>query len=554
MAAEFTVNTTADLVDTDPGDGVCATDNGNCSLRAAVQETNVLPAADTIFLPPAPAAERYTLSLSGADEDAAATGDLDVLDDLLLSGTGSGLVVIQGDGADRVFDVFAPASVEMADLMIQEGNALGAAGGGIRNTGTLTLTAVTLRDNVAVDGGALANLEEGSLSLANCTLSGNSATALGGALANFDDASAAVLNSTITNNAAVSGSSGVHNLAVIELQNTIIAENSGGKNCAGSIDGIVSLGNNLESADSCFLASPTDIPDTPAGLDVLAENGGNSLTHALLAGSAAIDAGDDASCPGNDQRQALRPFDGDGDGTATCDIGAYEAGGMFPPTATVTATGSPTPTGTRPDTPTLTATPTSTPVTPTPTGTLPSPTPSVTPTATSTSTTVPSATPTLSATPTATAVLPTITPTATPVAATPTETPEPVEVVIGSATGMPGDRVSFDVTLRSGSVLVGSVQHDVGYDSANVRIATLPGGGPVCELKQRALHLRSGDFAHGSARRICPRRQPHRRFGPRGLCYRAGDRHRWSDCRAGGADADPDTHPGAVCRRLQRRR
>jgi hypothetical protein len=54
------------------------------------------------------------------------------------------------------------------------------------------------------------------------------------------------------------------------------------------------------------------------------DNGGPTETHALLPGSPAVDAGDDTACPAADQRGVTRPVDGNGDGTAVCDIGAYE--------------------------------------------------------------------------------------------------------------------------------------------------------------------------------------------------------------------------------------
>src|SRR5262245_23655024 len=50
-AASFTVNSPADAVDAIPGNGACASAAGDCTLRAAIQEANALPGADTITLP-----------------------------------------------------------------------------------------------------------------------------------------------------------------------------------------------------------------------------------------------------------------------------------------------------------------------------------------------------------------------------------------------------------------------------------------------------------------------------------------------------------------------
>src|SRR5437867_1778102 len=80
LLSVFTVNSSADESDDVPGDGVCLTANGECTLRAAIQETNALAGADTVNVP----SGTYPLSLTGANEDAANTGDLDITDDLEL--------------------------------------------------------------------------------------------------------------------------------------------------------------------------------------------------------------------------------------------------------------------------------------------------------------------------------------------------------------------------------------------------------------------------------------------------------------------------------------
>src|SRR5438874_11845169 len=86
LPAVFTVNSFTDGVDARPGDGVAQTSDGRTTLRAAIMEANALGGASTIVLP----AGSYTLSLSGPNEDAAATGDLDILAPITVQGAGSG--------------------------------------------------------------------------------------------------------------------------------------------------------------------------------------------------------------------------------------------------------------------------------------------------------------------------------------------------------------------------------------------------------------------------------------------------------------------------------
>jgi hypothetical protein len=77
------------------------------------------------------------------------------------------------------------------------------------------------------------------------------------------------------------------------------------------------------SGATCHLAHSLSTVDPKLGS--LKLNGGFTKTHALRPGSPAIDAGSNDRCPATDQRGVGRPRDGNGDGAAICDIGAYEA-------------------------------------------------------------------------------------------------------------------------------------------------------------------------------------------------------------------------------------
>jgi hypothetical protein len=92
-------------------------------------------------------------------------------------------------------------------------------------------------------------------------------------------------------------------------------------NCYGFV---VSAGYNLEDGVYCNFTAVGDRAQTNPKLGPLQLNGGSTTTHALLAGSPAIDAGTNVGCPAIDQRGIIRPKDGNGDSVAICDIGAYE--------------------------------------------------------------------------------------------------------------------------------------------------------------------------------------------------------------------------------------
>lgn len=438
LGASFTVNTQADADDFDTADPFCDSDSvtagSQCTLRAAIQQTNDQPGLDVVNLP----AGTYTIDRPTFPQHT-------VTDELIIDGAGASSTIISQDGASRIFEVDAGTSLDLRDVTVRDG-VLAADGAGIRNLGSLILRRSVVKNNqaigahgggiyagatatstvvldsvigtaaepndaagqgsgvsggrgggIAVETGTLeirgslvegnessedtvqnfngaglyinqtglpatiedstirgnkANLGNGgglhyvgggvtdSLLIRRSTISGNQAeTAGGGIVAN--GTSATILDSTISGNTAANGGAAFVDGTVAFTRSTIagnsrsvaapagvragggtstftatILENQNDENC-GVLGGgtTVSGGASVDSGTTCsFPAGQSNL--TPL-LGALANNGGPTLTHALLSGSPAIDRLSGGLCSATDQRGAPRS-------SPVCDAGAYQ--------------------------------------------------------------------------------------------------------------------------------------------------------------------------------------------------------------------------------------
>jgi len=352
-AATFTITRTDDPAP----DGCSASD---CSLREAIVTANTAAGPDTIVVPPG----RYVLSIppDGTPDDGL-DGDLDIREDLVLEGGGAPKTVLDANHIDRVVDVCCEIEVGIIGVTITSGATSHAQGGGglIAYSSRVTLREVAvvanattngngggvaiinptsvlfLRDSVltgnsasesgGANGGGLSNGNQATAVLTSVTVSGNTASQLGGGI----DASGPIImaNVTITGNAVApdagyGGASRGGGIAfggsTTDLSNTIVAGNTAATedpDCH-TFAPVTSEGYNLVQANTspnCTIApGPGDLMGIDPLLGPLADNGGPTMTHALLKGSPAVDAGG-PGCTLLDQRGLERE---------ACDIGAYE--------------------------------------------------------------------------------------------------------------------------------------------------------------------------------------------------------------------------------------
>lgn len=337
-----------------PAHAATITVGPGCTLVQAIQSANTDTSvgsctagsgADTIVL----AGNTYSYDTAFGNDEAALP-----LIESEITIEANGATLQRTSGTMRILHINSGGDLTLNSATITGGNSDNRAGG-ILNVGTLSLNNSTIHGNTATEwGGGIYNLG-GTVTINNSTISGNT-----GASGGIDTSGGTVTinNSTLTGNTAtnVFGSGGVivFNNGTINLNRTIISGNNGGeiRNDGGTINAnnhnlFGDSGQNNTEAFVNFPPGASDRTATSNGthptalagiLDTtLDDNGGPTLTHALVSDSPAIemvpttDSGCDAGIS-TDQRGAVRA-DGPGRGGAACDAGAFEFGSNETPTA-----------------------------------------------------------------------------------------------------------------------------------------------------------------------------------------------------------------------------
>ena len=325
------------VVDTtaDGNDGECAQD---CTLREAIAVADGNQ-AQWVQVPPGV----YRLTLGPL------TLQTDTVFGASFAGSfssGARSTVIDARGASRAVLVPAGSSSVVAGLTITGGNADSGGGVLVANQGQLAMYDTIVKDNVAsVRGGGVANL--GNLSIFGSTLTGNRA-AQGGAVSNETSTNTNIHLSTLSANTAASAGGGIAAAGSTLISRTTFvgntAVNGGGffdqggavqlmwgalfarnsSACGGSTSFRSPWSSNLSDDSTCAFQPGQGTVTADPLVGGLANNGGPTDTHALRAGSPAINQVDPNFCVtgSSDQRHAPSPD--------ACDVGSYEFGAKPP--------------------------------------------------------------------------------------------------------------------------------------------------------------------------------------------------------------------------------
>ena len=185
-------------------------DSGPGSLRTSVGGAN---SGDTIEFAMSPACSLITL----------ASEILITTDDLTIQGPGADDLRISGNDATHVFNNPSATGVTISGLTIERGNA-GLYGGGISNTGSMTVADVTLTDNTTGWGAALYN--SGTMTVTGSTVSDNNAlTTAGGGILNNGGGTMTVTGTVVSGNTAEEAG-GISNGGTLIVTGSVLSGNA----------------------------------------------------------------------------------------------------------------------------------------------------------------------------------------------------------------------------------------------------------------------------------------------------------------------------------------
>ncbi|MCQ3939414.1 MAG: hypothetical protein DPW18_20575, partial [Chloroflexi bacterium] len=274
-------------------------------------------------------------------------------------------VVIDGNNAVSPFYVTtASGNLTLERLTVKKGYASSGEGGALLNNGaTVTiLNAVFTQNRASSSGGAVATTGGGTTTIKYSSFYANESTGGdGGAIANYGSpvsTTTTIINSTIFNNTASGAGAVINNAGTLSIYNSTLSGNSSSGTFAGSLGtwngigpgndpstyvynsilansapndcyngaGTITGSHNIVESQYTTTCSSIILSNADPGLGTAT---GSPAYLPISAGSPAMDAGDNATCTGievnnQDQRGFIRPIDGDGNSTATCDIGSFE--------------------------------------------------------------------------------------------------------------------------------------------------------------------------------------------------------------------------------------
>lgn len=341
----FTVNTIVDEFDTPSG--------ANVSLREAVRDA-ALPAnpdSDTITFASPLSGGNITIAVENEEIAIASNVTIDA------TSLPVRLTVSGGSQGFRIFSVAGDASLTLSGLVLANGGAgtFAGQGGAIFNEGTVSLTNCSLESNTSSEGGAIytvgaltltdcslstntagsgggaiCNVNAGTVTLAGCTFSGNSAF-VGGAVFNGSSSSTTLTRCTLAGNSTPFSNGGaIYNSGTVLLAHCTLSGNAGKPtpgNSGGAIynsasgslglDNTIAAGNTPNNITGSFATGGSNLTGGDPLLAPLGSYGGPTKTMALLPGSPARDGAVGSSAT-TDQRGF--PIVG------APDLGAYESG------------------------------------------------------------------------------------------------------------------------------------------------------------------------------------------------------------------------------------